>query len=455
VPDRDPARSDSHRRPVRRAAVIGLGRTGIAVIAHLQRAGVAVTVTDSRQDPPGRASLAQVAPEVIARLGGFDLTVLDAADEVIVSPGVSLREPIIAQALARGLPVSGDIELFARAVHAPVVGVTGTNGKSTVASLVAAMAARAGRRVLAGGNLGPPALELLQAPEPDLYVLELSSFQLDTTRSLAPCAAVVLNVTPDHLDRYDSLEGYAASKAQIYAGARCAVVNLDDPLVRVMPRAGQRVIGFSLQSDAQATYRTLHERSDTVLYRESRRVAKLGELRLSGLHNAANALAALALAEGAGLELEPSVAALCEFTGLPHRTQWIADVAGVRYIDDSKGTNVGATIAAVEGLRGPLIVIAGGDGKEQDFTPLADAFAGKVRRAVLLGRDAGRLGAALATACPSERAEDMPDAVRRAARIALPGDTVLLSPACASLDMFRDYAHRGEVFATAVRELAR
>ena len=441
--------------PLRRATVIGLGRTGLSVVAHLRRAGVEVIVTDSRQDPPGFAHLAGSMPEVPVRLGGFDDAALEGADAVIVSPGVSLDEPIVQTAIRQGLPVIGDIELFARSVEAPVIAVTGTNGKSTVATLVAAMAQRSGRRVLAGGNLGTPALDLLLEPVPELYVLELSSFQLDTTQSLVPLAATVLNVTPDHMDRYASLEHYAASKARIFEGAEVAVVNLDDPLVRAMPRPGQRTIGFSLRPDPGATYHAVQERSDAVLYRDSRRLAGLSELKLSGLHNASNALAALALAEGAGLELDGCLAALREFPGLAHRTQWVADIAGVRWINDSKGTNVGATIAAVEGLRGPLIVIAGGDGKGQDFSPLVPAFAGKVRHTVLIGRDADRLGKALAGACTTEFADDLADAVARAARIAMPGDTVLLSPACASLDMFRDYTHRGDVFVTAVGELSR
>jgi UDP-N-acetylmuramoylalanine--D-glutamate ligase len=450
----DPSLRAGLRRPVHRVAVLGLGRTGLSVVRHLVRLGVDLAITDSRDEPPGREALADLPPGTRVHLGGFDAAVLDHADEVIVSPGISLEEPIVRAATARGLPLIGDIELFARASGAPVVGITGTNGKSTVTSLVAAMGRAAGRTLLAGGNLGPPALDLLTAPVPDVYVLELSSFQLDTTQSLVTRAATVLNVTADHMDRYSSLEQYAASKAHLFDGCQVAVINRDDPLVRRMPREGQPVIGFSLRADAEALFHACRDRSDIILNRGDERLVAMSELRVKGAHNAANALAALALGQALDWPMDACVAALRGYTGLPHRTQWVADVAGVRYVDDSKGTNVGATLAAVAGMPGPLLVIAGGDGKGQDFAPLAAAFAGKVRHAILIGRDAGRLRAVLEPACACALAPDMQSAVRAAARLAVPGDTVLLSPACASFDMFRDYAHRGDEFAAAVRRLA-
>jgi UDP-N-acetylmuramoylalanine--D-glutamate ligase len=379
-----------------------------------------------------------------------------------MSPGVSLDEPIARVARARGIEVLGDVELFARAVHAPVIGITGTNGKSTVTSLVAAMAVAAGRRVLAGGNLGTPALDLLDQPAPDLYVLELSSFQLETTTSLALVGAVVLNVTADHMDRYATVQDYARAKERIFARASTVVKNADDPLVRKMTGAATRrtadriaptVVTFStLRTDAD--YVVLREGARTFLCRHGAVVLDMARMKITGLHNAANALAALALGDAAGLPLAAMLQALENFPGLPHRSAWVADIAGVRYVDDSKGTNVGATLAAVDGMPGPLVVIAGGLSKGQDFTPLAAAFKGKVRHVVLIGKDAGDVERALTGSVSAERAGSMQDAVVAAARAAQPGDTVLLSPACASLDMFRDYGHRGDVFAAAVRGLA-
>jgi UDP-N-acetylmuramoylalanine--D-glutamate ligase len=359
--------------------------------------------------------------------------------------------------------VLGDIELFARNVHAPVIGVTGTNGKSTVTTLVARMAAAAGRRVLAGGNLGIAALDLLEQPTPDLYVLELSSFQLETTSSLQLKAAVVLNVTADHLDRYPSVAAYALAKSRIFAHAATVVLNADDPLVSAMRgaagAAGQvRTVTFSIAGadgdGRSADFSLVRSGAGTFLARHGVLLMETARMKISGLHNAANALAALALGEAAGLPMLKMLEALESFPGLPHRSQWIADVAGVRYVDDSKGTNVGATIAAVAGMPGPLVMIAGGQGKGQDFTPLAQAFRGKVRHAVLIGKDAAVVAAALEGVCTLETVASMQEAVAAAARAARAGDTVLLSPACASLDMFQDYGHRGDVFAAAVRSLA-
>jgi UDP-N-acetylmuramoylalanine--D-glutamate ligase len=445
------------------SVVVGLGKTGASCLKYLARRGIPAAVTDSRRDPPGLAELGGLAGTLDMRLGGFDLSLLDDASQILMSPGVSLAEPIVAQAKARGIEVLGDVELFARAVRAPVIGITGTNGKSTVTSLVASMAAAAGRRVLAGGNLGKPALDLLEEPVPDLYVLELSSFQLDTTRSLDLIAAVVLNVTSDHLDRYASIEEYAHSKERIFEHAATMVLNLDDPWVAAMRGRAERgraardarplrLMTFSIER-ADADFTLVRHGPESFLARRGEPVMPVSRMKLSGSHNAANALAALALGEAAGLPLAASLSALENFPGLAHRSQWVADIAGVRYVDDSKGTNVGATLAAVSGLAGPLVLIAGGEGKGQDFAPLAAAFRNKVRHAVLIGKDASAIEAVLAGICPTERAASMSAAVAAAAAAARPGDTVLLSPACASLDMFRDYSHRGAEFAAAVRML--
>jgi UDP-N-acetylmuramoylalanine--D-glutamate ligase len=433
------------------SVILGLGRTGVSCARHLAQRGHELRITDSRSEPPGLAEVQAACAEARIALGGFDESLLDGADQVVVSPGIPMSEPVVVAALNRGLDVVGDIELFAREAGGRTVGITGTNGKSTVTTLVGeiAEAARVGVRV--GGNIGRPALDLLVGDPADLYVLELSSFQLETTRSLALEAAVVLNVTADHFDRYSGMSDYGAAKARIYDNCATAVVNLDDELVCRMPRPGQKVVGFSLaRADADYSLQDLSGSSWLVAGGEP--VLPLAELRLSGRHNAANALAALALADACGLPRSASVNAFQNFPGLPHRTQWVADAAGVRWIDDSKATNVGAAIAAVEGLAGPLVIIAGGEGKGQEFTPLAGAFRGKVRRAVLIGRDAAMIAAALDGACEVEFAASMEEAVSAARKAAQPGDTVMLSPACASFDMFRDYAHRGEAFAAAARE---
>jgi UDP-N-acetylmuramoylalanine--D-glutamate ligase len=433
------------------AVVVGLGKTGFSVARYLLSAGSRVAVTDNRAEPPELARLIALGGDILVRTGGFDAALLEHADLVVVSPGVALTGPFFDAARARGLSIVGDIELFARAARAPVVGITGTNGKSTVTTLLGKMAARSGLTMRAGGNLGAPALDLLDEGV-ELYILELSSFQLETTASLALAAATVLNVTPDHMDRYPDLVAYAAAKARIFARCDVAVINLDDPLVAAMVGPGQRQLSFSLRADVGADYALMRrDDGDWWLMRREERLLALSQLRLTGLHNAANALAALALAEALGLPRAACVAALAAFTGLAHRTQWLAEIGGVRYVNDSKGTNVGATLAAVDGTPGPLVVIAGGDGKGQDFTPLRAAFAGKVRAAVLIGRDARALGQVLAGVCALHYADSLEAAVECAAQVAQPGDTVLLSPACASLDMFRDYKHRGEVFADAVQ----
>ncbi|MGH8150898.1 MAG: UDP-N-acetylmuramoyl-L-alanine--D-glutamate ligase [Steroidobacteraceae bacterium] len=459
--------TDARDKPAT-AVIAGLGRTGYSCARYLLAHGWRLAVTDTRREPPELARLAALDPGIPVRLGGLDAALLDDAVCVVASPGIALTDPFFEEARRRGLDIVGDIELFALAADAPVAAITGTNGKSTVTTLTGRMAGRAGLKTRTGGNLGDPALDLLAASQRDaerteLYVLELSSFQLEAARSLDLKAAAVLNVSPDHLDRYRSLEDYAAAKARIYARCDIAVVNRDDPWVMAMPRPGQPAISFSIAEAADADYTVAVPRgrgsggsraAQGWLTRRGEPLIALADLKLRGLHNAANGLAALALGEALGLPLEPMLAEVRDFAGLPHRSQWVAEVRGVAYVDDSKGTNVGATIAAVEGLPGPLVMILGGDGKQQDFKPLAAAFAGKVRHAVLIGRDREAIARALGGVATLERCDSLEEAVRAAARAARPGDTVLLSPACASLDMFRDYAHRGAVFSAAVEELA-
>lgn len=433
--------------------VVGLGKTGLACARFLRAQGAEVAVTDSRAAPPELARVQQELPGLPLALGGFDRALLARAARVIVSPGVSLAEAALAEAAERGVPLLSEIELFAGVAAAPIVAVTGSNGKSTVTTLVGQMANHAGRRAGVGGNLGTPALDLLD-PAADLYVLELSSFQLEATTSLAPAAAAVLNVSADHMDRYGSLADYAASKARIFKGAAVCVVNADDPMVMAMPRTG-RSVAFSIQGEVpEGGWGLARLEGQEWLMHGRQPVMPAAELRVRGRHNIANALAALALGDAAGLPLAAMTAALREFTGLPHRTEWIGEAGGVSWYNDSKGTNVGATVAAVAGLERPLVLIAGGDGKGQDFSPLRAILAGKARAAVLIGRDAALIEDAVAGVVPVVRAGDMEDAVRQARALAQPGDAVLLSPACASFDMFSDYVQRGDAFREAVRRWA-
>jgi len=442
--------------PGRRNLVVGLGRTGYSCADYLSRHGELFAVTDSRVDPPELARFMARWPAAPRYLGLFDPALAAQYARLVLSPGVSRDEPLVQAALAHGIPIVGDVEMFARVKRAPAVGITGTNGKSTVTALVAAMAQAAGRAARAGGNFGDCVLDMLEPEEPELYVLELSSFQLESTESLELAAATVLNVAPDHLDRYRSLAEYAAAKARIFRHARAMVVNVDDPLVSGMTPAGARVSGFS-PSGGRAEWTLIKAGSEEYLARGGgtapEPLLSTRRLRLAGRHNAGNALAALAVGAAIELPLPVMLSALESFTGLPHRTECVAERRGVRYLDDSKGTNVAATVAAVAGLPGPIVLLAGGLGKGQDFSPLAAALRNKARHAVLIGRDAPIIAEALRTTCPVEFAGDMPAAVAAAARVARSGDLVLLSPACASQDMFRDYAERGTAFAAAARAL--
>ncbi len=438
----------------RKTVVVGLGKTGLACLRFLHARGVPVAVTDSRAQPPGLDEARRLIPGLTAAVGGFDRDLLRGSGEIVLSPGVALTEPALAAASAAGVPVVSEIELFARHATAPVIAITGSNGKSTVTTLVGAMAATAGIEAGVGGNLGTPALELLTDPEPELYVLELSSFQLETTRTLAPQAAVVLNLSPDHMDRYPTVSAYADAKARVYTRARTAVVNLDDARVRPMAPVGRAMIGFGLGAPSRADdFGLLEHDGETWLARGQAPLLPVAELKIPGRHNQANALAALALGVAAGFPMEAMLEALRGFRGLAHRSQWVAERAGVQYYDDSKGTNVGATVAAVAGMPGPLVLIAGGDGKGADFAPLREALAAKARLVVLIGRDGPLIAKALGDAVPHVFAEDMEAAVTRAAKDSRPGDTVLLSPACASFDMFSGYEERGRVFAEAVGRL--
>lgn len=441
--------------------VLGLGDTGLSMARWLARRGARLRLADSREDPPHAATLARELPQVPIHLGPFRDDLFTRVDLIAISPGVPLAEPHVARARAVGIPVVGDVELFA--LHRPrehtrLIAITGSNGKSTVTALAGAMCRGAGLSTVVAGNIGLPVLTALTAiedgePAPGVFVLELSSFQLETTFSLDADAATVLNLSQDHLDRYASMADYAAAKARIFQGHGVQVLNRDDAMSRAMALPGRRVVTFGLGPHA-SDWGLAEAAGQRWLARGSELLMPLAELPLAGLHNAANALAALALCEAIGLPLAPLLDALRGFRGLPHRVERVAQIGGVTFYDDSKGTNVGATVAALEGMGCPVVLIAGGDGKGQDFAPLAPAVARHARAVVLIGRDAPLLAQALAgTGVPLIGARDMEEAVRRAHAAARPGDAVLLSPACASFDMFRNYEHRAQVFIEAVHAL--
>lgn len=436
----------------RRVLVVGLGKTGFACARFLATRGVDVAATDSRAQPPELDRAREELPDLALFLGGFDEGAFAAADAVVVSPGVSVHEPLIVAARERGTPIVGDVDLFAAVAEAPIVAVTGSNGKSTVTTLVGEMARQAGLAAAVGGNLGTPLLELLD-PGVDLYVAELSSFQLETTHDLDAAAAVVLNISEDHMDRYRGLGDYAAAKSRVFSGSGKMVLNADDPRVAALARPGRDIVWFGLTRRDQG-YGLEKATDHDWLLRNGERLIAAEELTLTGRHNLANALAALALGEAVGLPRAAMLAALRYYAGLPHRCQRVGEREGVTWVDDSKATNVGAAVAALEGFDRPVVLIAGGDSKAADLAPLKQPVGEHARAVVLLGKDAPRLERLLAGTVPVHRAQSMEEAVGMAATLALPGDVVLLSPACASLDMFTDYRERGERFAAAVRGLA-
>ncbi len=436
--------------------VVGLGRSGLSAVRYLARHQLPFAVADTRLAPPELPSLQREFPGVEVHCGELDPAFLQQAGELLVSPGLPLSTPALQEAARHGVRLSGDIELFVRQARAPIVAITGSNAKSTVTTLVGEMARQAGWKAGVGGNLGTPALDLLD-DQAQLYVLELSSFQLETVASLGAAVATCLNLGEDHMDRYADLEAYRQAKQRIFRQARQIVINRDDPASTpdLVP-SGCRISSFGLQEQPAEGFGLVRQAGELHLGLDGQALLPVSALRIRGVHNQANALAALALGRAAGLPLPAMLAALQAFAGLPHRCQWVAEQDGVAYYDDSKATNVGAALAAIEGLGadlcGKLVLIAGGDGKGADFLPLHAAVARYCRAVVLLGRDAGLLRQALAGTVPLQEARSMADAVQQARQLAMPGDAVLLSPACASLDMFRNFEERGRVFAAAVRE---
>jgi len=434
-----------------RILIVGLGVTGWSVARFLQRLGLRFAVTDSRDQPPYLESLRETMPDTPVFSGRFDPAAFAVSSHLIMSPGVALDEPLVREALARGARLLSDIDVFAQAACAKIIAITGSNGKSTVTTLFGAMAQHAGRRVAVGGNLGTPALDLLAA-QIDLYVLELSSFQLELTKSLRAHAATVLNVTPDHIDRHGSMEHYAAQKARIFRGDGVMVLNRDDPIVWAMRQNGRETLTFS--TEREADFHVIQRRGEEWLAYRDDCLMPVSAVPLTGRHNLANVLAAWALGRACELPDTAIREAVTHFQGLPHRMQKITQRRGITFINDSKATNIGACIAALQGLPHPVVLIAGGDAKGADMQPLAPLLREKTKALVLIGKDAPAIESVARGQVPTiVHADSMRRAVALATELAAPGDTVLLSPACASLDQYKNYQDRGEQFAQAVRGL--
>lgn len=435
-------------------AIIGTGITGLSVARFLAAQGWAFVLMDTRSNPPNLEQVQQEFPGVTVVCGELDANTLLACDEIIVSPGVAVATPAIEQAKAAGISVVGDIELFVRAAKAPIVAITGSNAKSTVTTLVGEMAKAAGINVAVGGNLGTPALELL-SDSVELYVMELSSFQLETVTKLNAKVATILNISADHLDRYENMRAYILAKLRVYFGAEHIVVNRKDILTHPPLAAGVKPVYFGGNADF-GSFGLIQDNDGEFLAKNLTPLISTKELKIRGRHNVDNALAALALGDAAGIPMDAMLATLKTFAGLRHRCEFVAEKNGVEFYNDSKGTNIGATLAAIQGLaRDPqqLIIILGGEGKGQDFTELTPALRAINSKVILIGRDAPVIAESIGNAATIIYAGSMQDAVNKAFAAANPGDAVLLSPACASFDMFKNYEDRGDKFCLAAQEL--
>lgn len=445
--------------------MLGLGDSGYSMTRWLARQGAHVTALDTRAAPP-HFEEARAMENVTARIGEFQRLDFAQAEMIAVSPGLDSRVGELGAAIKRGTPVVGDVELFAQTIAArsdkpKVIAITGSNGKSTVTAMCGDICTAAGRDTVVAGNYGLPVLDVLDEIDggrrmPQVVVLELSSFQLETTSSLAPDAATLLNLSEDHMDRYDSLAEYGAAKRRIFAGAATQVLNRDDAFSLQSVNKAQTFASFGYSAPlSDYEWGLAGDPKNMQLAHGVQHLMPVSQLPIAGLHNAANALAAGALCHAIGVDGSAIVSALKAFKGLPHRVENINKINNITFYDDSKGTNVGSTVAALNGMREPVVLIAGGDGKGQDFSPLASAVAAHARAVVLIGRDGPAIGKVLAgTRVPLIVASDMRDAVRKAYEAARAGDAVVLSPACASYDMFRSYVHRAEVFVDEVRQLA-
>ena len=435
--------------------VIGLGVSGLSCVRYLRQQNVLVMVMDTRQQPPHLAALKHAFPEVDYIVGRLDAASLQKATTIIVSPGVSLAEPLINEQVKQGKRVIGDIELFAQYADKPVIAITGTNAKSTVTTLVGEMMKAGGFTPGVGGNLGVPALDLLTTPEKvDVFVLELSSFQLETTDSLRPAVATILNISPDHMDRYSDYAAYQAAKHRIYHHAKTAVCNRDDDLTEC--KTVERKFYFTLALPKKNEFGLIEKNKTSYLAFENQLLMPVDDLPVQGKHYQANALASLAIGYSFGLSFESMLSVLREFKGLPHRCQFVREAKGVKWVNDSKGTNVGATVAAINGLgasiKGKLILLAGGVGKSADFAPLAPVIDKYVRHLILFGEAKNDIAAAMTNNANLSLVDSLEEAIALAAKMAKTHDCVLLSPACASFDMFKNYEHRGQVFMELVNQ---
>ena len=437
--------------------VAGLGISGVSAVNFLHEKGYRVAVTDSRAVPPGHD---QIPADVQTSFGQFDQDLLLSAEEIIISPGLDPKLPEIQAAIAKGIPVISEIQVLRRATDKPIVAITGSNAKSTVTTLIGLMAENAGKKVAVGGNLGRPALDLTK-DDPELYILELSSFQLETTSNLNAEVAVVLNLSEDHLDRHGDMMGYHTAKHRIFQGVKKVVHNRDDSLTRPLVPDATPMQSFGLNAPDMNQYGVLRETDGTMwLARGRERLLKSSDMYMQGTHNVANALACLALGEAIDLPLESMLETLKTFKGLEHRCEFVKDVNGVRYYNDSKGTNIGATLAALDGLgaaievqQGKVAIILGGQGKGQDFTALRESLSKFAKVAVLIGEDCPVIEKAIEGTTTLLHAESLAEAVALCQKNTQPNDVVLLSPACASFDMFSGYPQRGHQFVALVNEL--
>ncbi|MBY6063881.1 UDP-N-acetylmuramoyl-L-alanine--D-glutamate ligase [Pseudidiomarina sediminum] len=432
--------------------VVGLGQSGLSCVRFLLQQGITPRVFDTREAPPQAEQLKHLDATLTLTTGPLDIAELLTCDVLIVGPGLDLRLPALQMAADAGIPLVGDADVFAQFAQAPVLGITGSNGKSTVTQLTGELLSAAGLNVAVGGNIGVPMLDVL-ADDVDVYVLELSSFQLDLMHDLHLHAATLLNISDDHLDRYNGADAYAVSKHRIYQQVDYAIWNRDQRSTAPLHVPVAKQLSFG--TDAAATTPGQFGISafpDPQICHGAKPIVAVDDLPLAGLHNVLNVQAALALVSTLNVTLNDLVPALKSFHGLPHRCELVAEQGGVRWVNDSKATNIGAAEAAIYGLRplveGKLILIAGGDGKGADFATFRDALA-QVDALIVLGRDGNRIAAFHPHA---QRAVDLNEAVRLAAAETVPGSTVLLAPACASLDMFNSYQHRGDVFKAAVVE---
>lgn len=437
--------------------IIGLGKSGVSAADFFASRNIPFVMNDTRAEPPGLADIKKRHPQTYIQLGGLSRELLNAAEEIIVSPGVSLKEPLIAEQVTNGKSVIGDVEIFLRYCKAPICAITGANGKSTVTSLVYEMAKAANVNVKIGGNIGVPVLQLIGNTEPELVVLELSSFQLETTHSLAAKAATILNITLDHMDRYENLAEYVAAKQRIYQNCDTAIINRSDFNTYVKNAQPRKELSFGLDWSADTMYGLLAEGDKTYLARGREPLLNSKELPVAGLHYCENALAALALGEACGLPISAMLQALRTFQGLPHRCQFVRAINGVQWINDSKGTNEGAAKAAIESIgktiAGKVILIAGGLGKGADFEMLKMPVKNFVSHAILLGEASNQLADVFHGLTQVHQVKLLQDAVSMAHQLGQSGDAVLLSPACASYDMFQNFEKRGEAFAAAVLEI--